>query len=219
MLEIPIFPLPDMVFFPKTLLPLHVFEPRYKEMVAHALGSGRLIGMVLLKPGWEPSYYEHPDAYEVGCLGRIQQIEEAEEGRYNIVLLGIHKFRILRYIKMEPFRIAEVQLLEDISPAENESQVIAEKSDLLTLTRQLSQRLPSEVLSDKTELSRLSYEGVVNNLAMSVNMDAEAKQQLLEMEQVRARGRAVAHQLRKQLETLEFFDRFRHLAAKDPTRN
>src|SRR5512136_3220919 len=106
MLVIPVFPLPNLVFFPKTLLQLHIFEPRYKEMLQHALASGKLIGMILLRPGWEPKYYGNPEAYEIGCLGRIQHVEEVEEQRHNILLLGISKFRVCAYQQMEPFRLA-----------------------------------------------------------------------------------------------------------------
>ncbi len=92
--EIPIFPLPNVVLFPSALLPLHIFEPRYRAMVADALESERLIGMVMLRPGWEPRYEQTPDVYPVGCAGFITHADRLPDGRYNIMLQGLQKFRI-----------------------------------------------------------------------------------------------------------------------------
>ncbi len=93
---IPIFPLPNVVLFPGVFLPLHIFEPRYREMVADALKGERLIGMTLLKPGWESNYEGRPPVYPVGCAGLVSHVDKLADGRYNIVLHGLEKFRVLR---------------------------------------------------------------------------------------------------------------------------
>ena len=92
---LPLFPLPTAVLFPNVFLPLHVFEPRYREMVADALNSDRLIGMALLRPGWEADYDGRPAVYPVGCSGVITHVERLADGRYNIVLRGLDRFRIV----------------------------------------------------------------------------------------------------------------------------
>jgi Lon protease-like protein len=92
---IPIFPLPNVVLFPNVFLPLHIFEPRYREMVADALAGDRIIGMVLLQPGWEASYDGRPPVYPIGCAGVVTNAERLPDGRYNIVLQDSEKFRIL----------------------------------------------------------------------------------------------------------------------------
>src|SRR5438046_1388611 len=92
---LPLFPLPNVVLFPNVFLPLHIFEPRYRAMVADALESDRMIGMVLLKPGWEPQYEGRPPVYPIGCSGLMTHVESLPDGRYNIVLRGIERFRIL----------------------------------------------------------------------------------------------------------------------------
>jgi uncharacterized protein len=92
--EIPIFPLPNVVLFPSALLPLHIFEPRYRAMVADALDGERLIGMVMLRPGWEPHYDKAPAVYPIGCAGFITHADRLPDGRYNILLRGLEKFRI-----------------------------------------------------------------------------------------------------------------------------
>ena len=92
---LPLFPLPNVVLFPNVFLPLHIFEPRYREMVADALAGDRMIGMVLLRPGWEHDYDGRPPVYPIGCSGVITHVERLPDGRYNIVLRGLERFRIL----------------------------------------------------------------------------------------------------------------------------
>jgi Lon protease-like protein len=92
--EIPLFPLPNVVLFPAALLPLHIFEPRYRAMVADALEAERLIGMVMLRPGWETDYEKTPPVYRIGCAGFITHADRLPDGRYNIILRGLEKFRI-----------------------------------------------------------------------------------------------------------------------------
>ena len=119
--EIPIFPLPNAVLFPTALLPLHVFEPRYRAMVNDALDSERLIGMVMLRPGWEGQYEGAPAVYPVGCAGFITHADRLPDGRYNMILRGIEKFRIVdeRPAGDGPacYRIARVEPIDEaLSP-------------------------------------------------------------------------------------------------------
>src|SRR5688500_17088074 len=92
---IPIFPLPNVVLFPNVFLPLHIFEPRYRQMVSDALGGERMIGMVLLQPGYEADYERSPAVYDVGCVGLITHVERLVDGRFNIVLRGLERFQIV----------------------------------------------------------------------------------------------------------------------------
>src|ERR1700675_4355766 len=92
---LPLFPLPNVVLFPNVFLPLHIFEPRYRQMVADALAGDRMIGMALLRPGWEREYGGRPAVYGVGCSGVITHVEQLADGRYNIVLRGLERFRIV----------------------------------------------------------------------------------------------------------------------------
>src|SRR4249920_2594885 len=110
---IPLFPLPNVVLFPQMPLPLHIFEPRYRKMVDDALGTHHVIGMALLQPGWEPDYQGRPPVYRIGCAGRIEQCEPLEQGRYNILLRGLGRFRIVEEQDGEPYRLAAVEALPD----------------------------------------------------------------------------------------------------------
>ena len=106
---IPLFPLPNLVLFPHTDVPLHIFEPRYREMIADIAEGERIIGMMLLKGDWERDYYAYPDIYAVGCAGRIERLVRMPDGRYNLVLQGLNEFKVIREIRDRPYRLAEVE--------------------------------------------------------------------------------------------------------------
>ena len=106
---IPIFPLPNVVLFPNVFLPLHVFEPRYRAMLADALAGDRIIGMTLLQPGYEADYQGRPAVYPIGCAGVITHSERLPDGRSNLVLRGLEKFRIVDEDTSGEYRLAHVQ--------------------------------------------------------------------------------------------------------------
>src|SRR5207253_3632333 len=110
---LPLFPLPNVVLFPNVFLPLHIFEPRYREMVADALEADRMIGMVLLRPGWERDYEGRPAVYAIGCSGVITHVDRMSDGRCNIVLRGLDRFRILDEDHSRSYRRAHVEHLRE----------------------------------------------------------------------------------------------------------
>src|SRR5256885_10943458 len=119
--SIPLFPLPNVVLFPNVFLPLHIFEPRYRQMVADALQGDRIIGMVLLRPGYEADYQGRPPTYEVGCAGVITHSQPLSDGRYDIVLRGIEQFRITSEDQSRPYRIGVIDAIaESILPEETQ---------------------------------------------------------------------------------------------------
>lgn len=106
---IPIFPLPNVVLFPDVPLPLHIFEPRYREMVRDAANGHELIGMTLLRGEWRESYYDRPEIFEVGCAGRLVHVEPLPDGRSNILLHGLCEFVVRRDFDDKPYRTAEIE--------------------------------------------------------------------------------------------------------------
>src|SRR6187399_1861593 len=110
---IPIFPLPNVVLFPNVFLPLHIFEPRYRAMVADALRGDRIIGMTLLRPGFETDYEGRPPVYPVGCAGLITHSEALPDARFNIVLRGMEKFRIVGEDESRRYRLARIEALAE----------------------------------------------------------------------------------------------------------
>ena len=97
------------MLFPRATRPLHVFEQRYRDMVSDALEGDRLIGMVLLEPGHEDDYEGRPPVFPIGCVGVIAEVEELPDGRYNIVLGGLTKFRITGEDESRPYRLAYIE--------------------------------------------------------------------------------------------------------------
>ncbi|MDP9132111.1 MAG: LON peptidase substrate-binding domain-containing protein [Nitrospirota bacterium] len=108
--RIPIFPLPNVVFFPKTYLPLHVFEPRYRQMVADAAAGGQCIGMALLKEGWEEQYDGNPPIFPVGSVGRLASVQNLSDGRSNILLQGIERYEVREEFFEKSYREARITL-------------------------------------------------------------------------------------------------------------
>ena len=177
---LPLFPLPNVVLFPLMPMPLHVFEPRYRQMVDEVLATHRTIGMVLLRPGWEHDYHGRPPVYLAGCAGRMEQCEQLANGRFNIVLRGLSRFRILEEQGGKPYRLARIDLLPDppgdaVRLEEARQQVIAA----------LDQRTgaPANVL----EQMELPHETFVNALCQSLELTPIEKQSLLDAESIQAR--------------------------------
>jgi Lon protease-like protein len=110
-----LFPLPNLVLFPHVAWPLHIFEPRYRQMVADALDDDRLIALALLRPGWEKDYLERPAICPVVCLGRIYQEERLADGRYNLLLQGLCRARVREELQTDRlYRVARIDLLPDV---------------------------------------------------------------------------------------------------------
>ena len=109
-----LFPLPNLVLFPHLVQPLHVFEPRYRQLMADALEDDRLMALALLRPGWEEDYDKSPPIYPAVCLGRITQEERLPDGRYNLLLQGLARARVVEEIPTPKlYRTARVELLPD----------------------------------------------------------------------------------------------------------
>jgi uncharacterized protein len=117
-----LFPLPNLVLYPHVMQPLHIFEERYREMLEDALASDRLIAMALLEPGWEPEYDSRPPIAPYACLGKVVTHHRLEDGRYNLLLMGVERIRIVR--ELDPprsFRRAEVELIHELPIAGSQS--------------------------------------------------------------------------------------------------
>jgi uncharacterized protein len=184
---IPLFPLPNVVLFPTVSLPLHIFEPRYREMVADALEGDRIIGMALLRPGWESSYDGRPPIYPVGCAGLITHAEQLADGRYNIVLRGLEKFRLVREHEHGSYRTADVDpIMEHLSDRDR---------DLVRLERQRLEELlvpqPEGRGVDRKMPRSMSDEDLVNALAQYLELEIVEKQALLERDGLVARCRSL----------------------------
>lgn len=115
-----LFPLPNLVLFPHVMQPLHVFEPRYRDLLREALAEDRLISMAVLQPGWEKDYEGRPPVYPVACLGRIAAHHELPNGSSNLLLCGLYRVRLLGELPpAKRFREAKARVCEDVTPPED----------------------------------------------------------------------------------------------------
>lgn len=182
--EVPIFPLPNVVFFPKIILPLHVFEQRYRRMVVDVLEGEQVIGMVLLQEGWEKDYAGAPLVYPVGCVGRMEAHERVEQGNYNILLRGVSRFEIVDFVQDQPYRKARVRMLADVPLAMEMAEEARERNRFLELfERYLAEVMGVEVEKDTLERTG-SLETVINQVAATLDIPVMDKQVLLQISAV-----------------------------------
>ncbi len=173
-LRIPVFPLAGALLFPRAQLPLHIFEPRYRDMVRDALAGDRLIGMIQPRGAGEP-----PPLFEIGCLGRIAGAEEMEDGRFNIVLEGVGRFRVVREAKVDTlYRQVDAERGGFDDSAEPEPLGLAQRAELEREARRYADALGYSV--DWEAVTRLDDEMLVNAIAQVAPLDTGSKQALLE---------------------------------------
>ncbi len=189
---LPLFPLPQVVLFPNVFLPLHIFEPRYREMVADALAGDRVIGMVLLRPGFEADYEGRPPVYSVGCSGVITHCERLPDGRYHLILRGLERFRILQEDHARSYRRAAVEtLLERPLNAGEQAILRRQRSKLEALLAPTVDRAGV----DPATAAAMSDGDVVNALAQYLNLEPLEKQALLEQHDLRTRAESLVELL------------------------
>ena len=182
--QIPIFPLEVAMLFPGVSRPLYIFEPRYRAMVADALKGDRIIGMTTLRPGYEANYQGRPPVYEVGCAGVISEFEELPDGRFNIVLRGLVKFRVTGEDDSRPYRIARVEAMPE-TVAESEKAALRTQRERLEdlVTRGGRSKVPPEMPDEE----------LVNMVAQHLPVSLAERQNLLELEGVLVRAQALIH--------------------------
>jgi uncharacterized protein len=173
LLRVPIFPLAGALLFPRSQLPLHIFEPRYRAMTRDALAGDRLIAMVQPRDSEEP-----PGLFEIGCLGRIGSCEELDDGRFNLVLEGLSRFRIAREAAVDTLYR---QIDADRAGFEDDADAVlhlAQRAEVEREARRYADALGYMV--EWAEVTRLDDERLVNGIAQIAPLDVGSKQALLE---------------------------------------
>lgn len=191
---IPLFPLPNVVLFPNVFLPLHIFEPRYRQLVNDALAGERMIGMVLLQPGYEEDYDGTPPVYDVGCAGLVTHVERLADGRFNIVLRGLERFRLVGEEPLTPsvaYRRGRIAALgEPAAPS---------RPELLKAARQKLEALLAPLFSGTLAARGLPQQmpddELVNALAQYLELEPIEKQALLERDGALARCQSLVELL------------------------
>jgi Lon protease-like protein len=192
-----LFPLPNLVLYPHVMQPLHIFEERYREMVEDALAGDKLIAMAVLEPGWEDEYDSRPPIAEHACLGKIVAHHRLSDGRYNLLLLGVQRVRIVRELAPKrSFRQARVELVDDCYDFDTGAERKRVQEELLSAFRkhlpcacQLPEQL-EEMLSSHLPL------GLLTDLAAyALPLETDVKQQLLAECRVSARAEILLSQV------------------------
>jgi Lon protease-like protein len=185
---IPIFPLPDLALFPHGTQPFHIFEPRYREMIADALAGDSIIGMVMLQPGYEDQYEGRPPVFALGCAGVIVASQRLADGRYNIALQGISKFRILGEDDSRPYRLAAVEELAE-APVGDRELLAARRRQVEAAVRSAFPRapLPAPGVAD---------ERAIDDLSTMIPLEPEERLELLEALGPLERAAALVRMLR-----------------------
>ena len=220
----PIFPLPNVVHFPHTFLPLHVFEPRYRWMVEEAVAGERRIAVVLAREERPPS--EWPEVHRLASLGRIEVAERLSDGRWMIVVEGLVRVELGELWPRpsnprDPARyfIAELTARGEALPDLQDPRVAERKTALLMIARRYGERVlegrcPADRLTDAA-----SYASLVNHAATMLRASVTEKQSLLELDDVGERAERVELAMVEQLRALEEIEAFTSRRPTDPQFN
>lgn len=193
---VPLFPLPDIALFPGALLPLHVFEPRYRAMVASALSTHKCIAVAMLRDGFEPLYYtRHAPIHRIVGIGRILAVEEAHDGRYYILLQGMARAEVVRELHDELFRKGHIRPLNsfcsaDCSAAAHARERLRQLIRRCRLTDSDTRRAWLKLIQGGADLAHLS-----DTIAAETCLPAQLRQALLEELDAANRTTALIEQL------------------------
>ncbi len=192
--RVSVFPLAGALLFPNMHLPLHIFEPRYRAMVSDALARDRRIGMIQPLPVGGDG--DRPPLFDIGCIGQIVDVEAHADGRYEIVLRGLQRFRVVRELEVTTaFRQVEAEMLPVVGDT---TLALAERASLEIESRRFADRLGYAV--DWESVGRLDDENLVNGIAQIAPFDVAAKQALLEVDALSDRAELI-------VQLMQFFGR------------
>jgi len=212
----PLFPLPNVVLFPKTPVPLHIFEERHQIMVRDAMAGNRELTIALLCGEAESEYAGVESVHEIACLGRIETCEELEDGDYNIVVIGLTRVRIIRETQHFPYLMAEVEPLPDLDRSDHLDAFIVRHNRISELFARFTELATNGDDDAGGFMTQMDFESLVNTVAMTLNISTEQKQGLLEMDDSLQRCDLLNEILQQQIETLSLIRRFEHLKPENP---
>jgi uncharacterized protein len=175
-----LFPLPNLVLFPRVLQPLHIFEARYRQLTADALAGDRLIAMSLLRDNWETDYDGNPAIHPVACLGKIVADQRLDDGRYHLMLRGMSRVRIVRELPgPKLYRRAEVALLADVEIPKTARQQWRRRL-LAAVTRWFEDKGGVQKELHKVLTSKLPLGALADILSFALPLSLQVKQRQLE---------------------------------------
>ena len=176
-----LFPLETVVLLPEGVVPLHVFEPRYRQLTEAALAGDHRIGMIAVRPEGVHEMAGEPPLFEIGCAGLVEQHERLADGRFHLLLRATERFRVLRELPREParlYRVAEIEALaEEVG---DEAAALRARDRVVALLVRLAERTGSERVLDTNQLRTLGLAQLATGVAQSVHLPTREKQSLLE---------------------------------------
>lgn len=177
----PLFPLPNVVLFPHLSLPLHIFEPRYRQMIADVLEGDRLIALALLKPGWETNYEANPEIHDMVCLAKIIADERLPSGRYNLVVRGVHRAVVTEELTTElPYRMSRVELYRDFYSSDANVRRDVRQRELLLGARKLFPQSEIDPFFAQLLDADIPLGSLCDILSNALPLTTVAKQEVLE---------------------------------------
>jgi len=198
MIRMPLFPLGEFVLFPRTHAPLHIFEDRYRAMIADVLQGDRRLCMAHLRPGYEKDYEGTPRIHRIVTIARVLMHEKLEDGRYNIIVEGIERAEVLEEVKHEPFRIARViPMADDIKNVESEA-LAREGTNLARIAEMIGAQVAPKTRPLQNMMNTYMHPGIVADVAASLLVyDPYDRQSILDETDVLRRVRLVSIQLQR----------------------
>ena len=193
--KIPVFPLSNFIIFPKTTVPLNIFEPRYIDMINDSMKSNKMIGMI--QPKSSNNQKVQPDLHKVGCIGKITSFKETEDGRYLIELKGVARFTSIKELEtLTKYRILQVNYDEYFQDLDNKKEDI-KFSDLELIFKDLKSLFEKKgFIINWKALEKQSLNETINALAMASPFSLEEKQILLEAQNLDIRKNKIAEILK-----------------------
>jgi len=194
-----LFPLPNLVLFPHVMQPLHVFEPRYRDLLEDALAGDRLVTMTVLSPGWERDYEGRPPVWPIGCLGRVAVSRRLAGGAYNVLLVALRRVRLVRELPpTKRFREAVAEVCEDRYPVEETGSAVALQRRLRNAFLQILPELPqAQDQLDRLFSTDLSLGTFTDIISYMLEIEQEAKEALLAETNVHRRAELLLGHLSK----------------------
>jgi len=212
----PLFPIHHAVLFPKTPIPLHVFEEHHQAMIQDAMAGDRKLTIALMHGEVESEFAGIENVHKIACLGHIESVEELEDGDYDIVVVGLRRVRIVRETQQFPYLMAEIEDMPDIGHDECSDALVTRHNRISDLFARFVELATDGNRDAGKIMPRMDFELLVNTVAMTLNITTEQKQGLLEMDDAFQRCDILDVILQQQIETLGIIRRFEHLKPDHP---
>jgi Lon protease-like protein len=195
-----VFPLPNAVLFPQTVLPLHIFEPRYREMVRDAQAGDGMIAIALLESGFEKDYEGSPAIHTLGTIGRIDQLERLPDGRSNLNLVGLVRVELHEIPSSKSYRQARFTALPEAEVDERDPEILSSKLELMASQGYLMREITDGAGTSIPLIEDLPYASAVNGSCANLPSQPAVRQELLALDDLRERHRRVSGLINEILE-------------------